>query len=125
MTRGILLGALVLSLLPGPTKAQDLVPMDRDGTPGFWMSSPDGRTVLEALTNERSYQLQLQYFRDAQEARTAEVQSLRGALEASSRIEHSLRTEVGRLSRPWRTPWVWLTVGLLAGGLLVTFGPTT
>lgn len=111
------------------------VVLDRQGVKGVWFqltAADELRTSYQLVPELR---LQLEKYSEMESRRADEVEALRGALKLRQQVNDELHRELAlmtkstreaeeraaaaseELGRWWRSPFVWLTVGALAGGL--------
>jgi hypothetical protein len=113
----------------------ECVVLDRQGAKGVWfqLATADALRTAHRLVPE--LQLQLEKYSELDTKRADEVEALRGALTLRQAAGEALKLEVEKttkearesqeeaaaaredLDRWWRSPIVWLSVGVLAGAL--------
>lgn len=111
------------------------VVMSRQGVRGVWFRLAEADELRKATLLVPQLSLQIQQYSDLDKKRAEQVTALEGALAARTAVNDALKLEVGKavqaasaaqadamaareeLSRWWRSGFVWLTVGALAGAL--------
>lgn len=101
------------------------VVITHEGTPGLWFPEEAARRMLEAWRERILYLDRISNLEDQLANRENRVALLRESLELSDHSISLLRqsnARLARVARPrwWTNPALWLVVGLLAGGTLVT-----
>lgn len=111
------------------------VVVSRQGVRGVWFRLAEADELRKAKLLVPQLSLQIQQYSDLDKKRTEQVTALKGALAARTAANDALKLEVGKavqaasaaqaeamaareeLGRWWRSGFVWLTVGALAGAL--------
>lgn len=137
--------AIVVAMLAGVPRARacDLVAkpdttclsLQVQGVKGTWFRLDMSQELLRANKLVTELSIQIHTFEDLDKERVNEITALRGALDAETAANAKLKVDVeaavkaereaqetaaaaqAELDRWWRSPIVWLAVGLTAGAL--------
>lgn len=109
--------------------------MARQGVKGMWFRLAEANELRKMSLTTEQLSLQIQQYSDLDKARAREVAALNGALASRAAANDALKAEVAKavqaasaaqadataarkeLDQWWRSGFVWLAVGALAGAL--------
>ena len=97
-----------------------------DGVEGVWYPTEYARCVLRDVTLLEGRTLELNKTKEKLAARVSQVEDLtrasllwRDQEKAMNVIINSQERRISDLESDWRSPWLWLAIGVVAGGAAV------